>query len=193
MQKHEIPEKPLTDDEVVKLTSRVLEIENTLQKDKVAGAKKLKQKDRTKLEEEYKAKNQKLGIEFLARYNALVKFMGIEIRAIMETNPYQPNVAQAVTRMQPYRPKEPKTKPWHEAMADNLHSRAKCEHVLHAEGTVCEKCGLPQVVTDGNGKAIPAWGSGGKGVTKEYSEHQKQRIEEEKKKAQKEFAFKVED
>lgn len=174
MNKNELETKPLTDEEVVKLHKRVLAIEEILAAQNKPGAKKEKEKTINELKAEYQAKNQKLGVEFMARYNALVQFMGIEVRAVMETNPYQPNVAQAVTRMQPYREKEKKTKPWHEAMADNLHTRAACEHVEHAEGELCEKCGLPVV----------NWGKSNKGVSQEYLERQRARIEEEKKKAE---------
>lgn len=165
----------ISDEQVLKKQARVLEIEEKIQTANKPGMLKLADKEKNKLETEHRTLSQELAAEFLPRYNELVKFFGMEVRAVMEVKQFQPNVAQAVTRLMPYRENKGKElKEWHEAMADNLHARAKCEHVEHAEGDICEKCGLVK----------SNWGTSGKGVSAEYLKTQTGRIEEEKKKAE---------
>lgn len=168
-QKHD-----LTDEKVIELKTKLHTLQDELAKarEPKKGFRKLAAKDAEKIEKKIQEIAQVLAESYLERYHPLCELYGIEVRAVMRVNPYQPNVAQAVTELTAYRPQEkPQTKPWHEAMADNLHTRAKCEHVLHEEGLVCEKCGLPP----------DKWGLDNKGVSAEYHEEQKQRIEEEKK------------
>lgn len=172
----------LDDTQVEKKVAKLADLKEQLdQTRKATGFKKLTKKSEQTLSNKIQEVALEIANEYMARYEALCKLFGMEIRAVMRVNPMQPNMAQAVTELKPFSPKPKNIKPWHEAMADNLHTRAKCVHVEHAEGDKCEKCGLPKFVPFGEDEAVPAWGEKGKGVTAEYLAKQKERIEQEKK------------
>lgn len=171
----------LDDTQVEKKVAKLADLKEDLEQSrKATGFRKLTKKNEQALSNKIQELALEIANEYMARYEALCKMFGMEIRAVMRVNPAQPNISQAVTELKPYAPKPKNIKPWHEAMADNLHTRAKCEHVEHAEGDKCEKCGLPKFATFGEDEPIKAWGAKGKGVTAEYLAKQKERIEQEK-------------
>lgn len=168
----------LTDEDVKAKVIKLGHLQQRLEQgEKKKGFRSISKKDKEKIESQIQETAQEIATEYLARYNSLCEMFGMEVRAVMQVNPYQPNVAQARTELRPYKPAaKPQTKPWHEAMADNLHTRAKCEHLLHDEGLTCEKCGLPP----------DKWGKDNKGVSAEYHEEAKAKIEAEKQKHEQE-------
>jgi len=161
----------LTDDQVVKKVDRLTELKGQLDHSrKATGFKKLAKKSEQKLSNQIQELALVIANEYQARYKELCQLFTMELKPAMRTNQYQPNVAQAVIELKPYAPKS-NTKPWHEAMAENLKTRAKCVHVLHDEGNICEKCGLnPE-----------NWSETGKGVKHEYFTDMEKKISAEKK------------
>jgi len=159
---------------------RLAEMQDRKHTYEMPGANKPDKKTLRKLDEDIQKQAQEIGEEFMRRYTALCQMAAVEIRAEMLTDPKVPTIARAMTVLRPYRKKkEAKMKAWHEAMADNLHMRANCEHVLNEEGTACEKCGLnPENWGQRNGKPF--------GVTDAYREKITKKIEEEKAKAEEE-------
>jgi len=162
----------LSDEEVVKVKTKLEGLQEDLKHSREAkGFRKLTKKNEQSLSNKIQETAKELADEYLARYEELCKLCGMEIRAVMRVNDFNPNIAQAVTELKPYNPAPKENfKPWHEAMADNLRTRAKCEHVEHAEGLICEKCGL----------AKTAWGVNNKGVNQDYFKEQTERIKAEK-------------
>lgn len=161
----------LTDDQVVKKVAKLNDLKDQLEKSRNAkGFKKLAKKSEQALSNKIQETALEVANEYQARYLELCQLFTMELKPAMRTNPYQPTTAQAVLELKPYaKPKQ--TKPWHEAMADNLRTRAKCVHVLHEEGNICEKCGLnPE-----------NWGESGKGVTTAYNLSMTEKIATEKK------------
>jgi len=171
----------LTDEQVARKATHLEELKLQLDRSREAkGFKKLTQKSEEKLGNQIQEKAKELADEFLQRNLELCTIFSMELKPVMRTNPYQPNTAQAVVELKPFKPKVANTKKWHEAMAENLKTRAKCEHVEHAEGGKCEKCALEKYV-EINGEPVRAWGESGKGVTQAYLERQRDLIETEKK------------
>lgn len=123
------------------------------------------------------------GNNFMERYRALCEETGLEIKAKIEPVEGMPeNIAKAGLTLAEYvKPTEPETKKWSIAAAENLALRKGCEHVEHAEGNICEKCGL----------AIQNWHPSGTGVAEEYEAQMLEKIkgwqeEELKEEAEKE-------
>lgn len=134
----------------------------------VKGAKQPTKKEVKKAEETVQNYKRDKAKYFLDEYEKLTEYCGIEIDLtgfeMVMPRTYQPKLG-----IQSKKPKQ-ETKPWHEALAENLQKRKECQHEEDDNG-ICKKCGL----------GVKHWGTGGMGVTKEYEDTQNVKIEEAKK------------
>lgn len=134
------------------------------------GFRKSSKKAIAKAKEDLQSYRQRKAETFLEEHKARIKYYGMEIKAYFDELPnglLKPSLTLA--DFDPFK-ELAKTKPWSEALEENLATRINCEHKLNEDGTVCEKCGLnPE-----------NWGSDGTGVTNEYQDAQRERIEKQK-------------
>lgn len=110
---------------------------------------------------------------FLEEQKKRTIYYGIEIRAHFEevrgTGLIKPSLT--LGDFDPFKGIA-EAKPWSEALEENLAARINCTHKLNEDETACEKCALnPE-----------NWGSNNEGVTNDYQDKQRAKIQAEKEK-----------
>ena len=112
---------------------------------------------------------------FLEEHKTRISYYGVEIKAyfdeefLKQTGMIRPSLT--IADFNPFKPIK-NVKPWSEAMEENLATRINCTHELNEDETACKHCGLnPE-----------NWGTNNEGVTDEYQERQRTKIQEEKEK-----------
>lgn len=110
---------------------------------------------------------------YLEEHKKRVIYYGVEIKAHFEevhgTGLIKPSLI--IADFNPFKGIA-EAKPWSEAMEENLAARINCTHKLNEDETACEKCALnPE-----------NWGSNNEGVTNEYQDRQREKIQIEKEK-----------
>lgn len=107
---------------------------------------------------------------FLEEHKKRITYFGVEIKAyfdLLDNGLMKPSLT--IADFNPFKGIE-NTKPWSEAMEENLATRINCTHQPNEEETACKLCALnPE-----------NWGENKEGVTNEYLDKTREKIEAEK-------------
>lgn len=108
---------------------------------------------------------------FLEEHKARISYFGIEIKAHFDELPnglIKPSISLAP--FDPFKQLAP-VKPWSEAMEENLATRINCKHKpMEDNDDVCGTCGVARV----------SWGENNEGVTNEFIDRARAKIDEQK-------------
>jgi len=137
------------------------------------GFKKAKGKDLQEANEIVQDYRRNKSLEYLKKHREMSEYYGIEIKAFFDkdffeqTGMIRPSIT--VADFNPNKEIE-NVKPWSEALEENLALRINCNHELNEDETACKHCTLnPE-----------NWGDGNEGVSNEYNDKQRAKIEKQK-------------
>jgi len=110
---------------------------------------------------------------FLEEHKARITYYGVEIKASFDKEFFeQTGMIRPTAALADFNPFKgiSEMKPWSEALEENLAQRINCTHKLNEDETACETCGLnPE-----------NWGFNAEGVTDEYKDKQRAKIQDQK-------------
>lgn len=149
------------------------EAEAAIERQGQKGFKKMSDKEIDAKKETMKKYRRALAEAFQAAYEKIREAYEIELYATVQQMQGGPIMPSLQLRRWT-KPPEASTKPWSEAMRENLNTRMDCQHVPDEIDEYCDKCKLPR----------DAWGKDGKGCSEAYVERQNQKIADQQKKEQ---------
>lgn len=152
---------------------KVREAEDVLRRANQKGMRKPSNKEITKAKEVIHEYRRTKAQTFLEEHKKRIAYYGVEIKAYFDEDFFKQSgmirPSLTIADFNPHKKIAP-TKPWSEALEENLATRINCHHELGEDEANCKHCGLnPE-----------NWGGDSEGVKDEYQESQRAKIAEHK-------------
>jgi len=153
--------------------AKAVEAADLLLSSKKKGFKKAKGAELQKASDTIRDYQKNKGMAFLEEQKTRSEYYGMEIKAYFDKEFFDQNgLIKPTITIADFNPNKeiPKMKPWSEALEENLATRINCSHELNEDETTCKACGLnPE-----------NWGENNEGVSNEYNDRQREKIEVQK-------------